>query len=122
MRHIAGRRSVVLGYHGVAECRRRDDLHFLQVSPARFVMQIDLLRAAGFRFVTMAALAQIADGGAPPPGHAAVTFDDGFRNIHATALPILSARGIPATAYVTTGFIDVSSPWIGVGGDSAMTR
>jgi peptidoglycan/xylan/chitin deacetylase (PgdA/CDA1 family) len=120
LRHIARRRSVVLGYHGVAECRRRDDLHFLQVSPARFVMQIDLLRAAGFRFVTVAALAQIAQGGAPPPGYAAVTFDDGFRNNHTTALPILRARGIPATAYVTIGFIDGSSPWIGAGSDGAM--
>jgi peptidoglycan/xylan/chitin deacetylase (PgdA/CDA1 family) len=117
---IARRRSVVLGYHGVAECRRRDDLHLLQVSPARFAMQIDLLRAAGFRFVTLAALAQMADGGAPPPGYAAVTFDDGFRNNHTTALPILSERGIPATAYVTTGFIDGSSPWIGGAGDGAM--
>jgi peptidoglycan/xylan/chitin deacetylase (PgdA/CDA1 family) len=120
LQHIARRRSVVLGYHGVAECRRRDDLHFLQVSPARFVMQIDLLRAAGFRFVTMSALARMANGGAPPPGYAVVTFDDGFRNNHTTALPILSERGIPATAYVTTGFIDGSSPWIGGGGDSAM--
>jgi peptidoglycan/xylan/chitin deacetylase (PgdA/CDA1 family) len=120
LRHIAGRRSVVLGYHGVAECRRRDDLHFLQVSPARFAMQIDLLSAAGFRFVTMAALARMAHGGAPPPGYAAVTFDDGFRSNYTTALPILRARGIPATAYVTIGFIDGSSPWIGAGGDGAM--
>ena len=120
LRQIARRRSVVLGYHGVAECRRRDDLHFLLVSPARFVRQIDLLRAAGFRFVTMAALARMTDGGAPPPGYAAVTFDDGFRNNHTTALPILSERGIPATAYVTIGFIDGSSPWIGAGGDGAM--
>jgi len=118
--HIARRRSVVLGYHGVAECRRRDDLHLLQVPPERFAVQIDLLRAAGFRFVTMAALARMADGGVPPPGYAAVTFDDGFRNNHTTALPILSERGIPATVYVTISFIDGSSPWIGGGGDGAM--
>ena len=117
---IARRRSVVLGYHGVSECRRRDDLHLLQVPPARFAMQIDLLRAAGFRFVTMATLARMADEGAPPPGYAAVTFDDGFRNNHTTALPILNERGIPATVYVTISFIDGSSPWIGAGGDGAM--
>jgi peptidoglycan/xylan/chitin deacetylase (PgdA/CDA1 family) len=117
---IARHRSVVLGYHGVAECRRRDDLHLLQVPPARFAMQIDLLHAASFRFVTVAALALMADGGVPPPGYAAVTFDDGFRNNHTTALPILSERGIPATAYITTGFIDGSSPWIGDGGDGTM--
>ena len=120
LEQVARRRSVVLGYHGVAKCRRRDDLHFLQVPHARFAMQIDLLRAAGFRFVTMAALARIADGGAPPPGYAAVTFDDGFRNNHTTALPILSERGIPATLYVTINFIDGSSPWIGASDEGAM--
>lgn len=120
LRQIARRRSVVLGYHGVADCRRNNDLHFLHVSPARFAMQIDLLRAARFRFVTMAALARMADGGTPPPGYAVVTFDDGFRNNHTTALPILSERGIQATAYVTASFIDGSSPWIGVGGDGTM--
>lgn len=120
LRQIARRRSVVLGYHGVADARRRDDLHFLLVPPSRFTRQIDLLRAAGFRFVRMAELARMAGGGAPPPGYAAVTFDDGFRNNHMTALPILCERGIPATAYVTTGFINGSSPWIGTGGDGAM--
>ena len=117
---IGRRRSVVLGYHGVAECRRRDDLHFLLLAPDRFGIQIDLLREAGFRFVTMAQMARLADGGTPEPGYAAVTFDDGLRNNHEVALPILRARGIPATVYVTIDFIGNRSPWIGVGGDGAM--
>jgi peptidoglycan/xylan/chitin deacetylase (PgdA/CDA1 family) len=117
---VGRRRSVVLGYHGVAGSRRRDDLHLLQVSPERFTMQIDLLREAGFRFVTMAQLARLAGGDTPPPGYAAVTFDDGLSNNHTVALPILRARGIPATVYVTIGFIGKSSPWIGAGGDGAV--
>ena len=45
-----------------------------------------------------------------------------MRNNHAVALPILSEYGIPATVYVTIGFIGGVSPWIGAGGDGAMMR
>jgi len=111
---------VVLGYHGVAESRFRDDLSLLQISPSRFRAQIELLLVAGFRFVTMAELAQQADGGVPEPGLAAVTFDDGMRNNRTVAMPILDEYGIPATVYVTIGFIGGTSPWIGASGDGTM--
>jgi peptidoglycan/xylan/chitin deacetylase (PgdA/CDA1 family) len=39
-------------------------------------------------------------------GKVSFTFDDGFLSTFTNALPILSARGIPGTEYVTTGFID----------------
>ena len=35
-----------------------------------------------------------------------VTFDDTFKNIHDVALPILKKYKIPATFFITTGFID----------------
>tara|TARA_R110001592_G_scaffold161973_1_gene394881 strand:+ start:27128 stop:28045 length:918 start_codon:yes stop_codon:yes gene_type:complete len=41
-----------------------------------------------------------------PPNAFAVTFDDGFENNLTVAAPILAARGVPATFYVTTDFID----------------
>lgn len=117
---VRARRSIVLGYHGVAEARRRDDVHLLQIAPHRFRGQMELLQQAGFRFVTMAQLARLAGGGPPPPGYAAVTFDDGMANNHEVALPILREYGIPATVYVTTGFVGATSPWIGPGGGGAM--
>jgi peptidoglycan/xylan/chitin deacetylase (PgdA/CDA1 family) len=117
---IRRRRSVVLGYHGVSASRLRDDLSLLQVSPGRFRRQIEALLAAGFEFMTLAQLARRADGGIPGPGMAAITFDDGMRNNHAVAWPILREYGVPATVYVTTGFIGGTSPWVGAGGDGAM--
>jgi peptidoglycan/xylan/chitin deacetylase (PgdA/CDA1 family) len=111
---------VVLGYHGVAKSRLRDDPSLLQVPPEHFRTQVELLLAAGYRFVTMAQLARRADGGTPEPGLAAITFDDGLRNNYTTALPILREHEIPATVYVTVGFIGGSSPWIGPNGDGAM--
>lgn len=120
LERIRRQRSVVLGYHGVADSRLRDDLSLLQVSPARFRRHLELLLAAGFEFVTMAELARSAGGDSPEPGLAVITFDDGMRNNRTIALPILSEYGIPATVYVTIGFIDGRSPWIGPGGDGAM--
>jgi peptidoglycan/xylan/chitin deacetylase (PgdA/CDA1 family) len=41
-----------------------------------------------------------------PPKSFAVTFDDGFANNISVAVPILAHYGVPATFYVTTGFIE----------------
>jgi peptidoglycan/xylan/chitin deacetylase (PgdA/CDA1 family) len=120
LRGIRRRRAVVLGYHGVARSRLRDDLSLLQVSPRRFRSQIEMLLGAGFRFVTMAELARRADGAIPEAGLAAVTFDDGMRNNRRVALPILERLGVPATVYVTIDYIGGRSPWIAPDGDGAM--
>ncbi|HEY2767183.1 MAG TPA: polysaccharide deacetylase family protein [Solirubrobacteraceae bacterium] len=119
-RRIRRTRSVILGYHGITHAPIRHDLSMLLVRPQRFRAQIELLLAAGFKFVTVAELARLAHGGEPPAGYAAVSFDDGMRNNHAIALPILSSYGIAATVYVTIGFIDGESPWIGAASDRSM--
>src|SRR4051794_17646093 len=36
----------------------------------------------------------------------AVTFDDGYRECHDIALPILRSYGVPAVFFLTTGFLD----------------
>ncbi|HXA53406.1 MAG TPA: polysaccharide deacetylase family protein [Solirubrobacteraceae bacterium] len=120
VRAIARRRSVILGYHGVARASRRHDLSMLLVSPTRFRAQIELLLDAGFRFTTVAQLAELANGHEPPPGYAAISFDDGMRNNLTVAQPILRSYGIAATVYVTIGFISATSPWVGARGDNRM--
>lgn len=37
---------------------------------------------------------------------AAVTFDDGYRDVYTNAFPLLADRQIPFTLYVTTGFVE----------------
>lgn len=111
------RRSVILGYHGIARSARDDDLFMLQVPPDRFRAQVEMMAEAGFTFVTTEELVRRAAGGSPPPGLAALTFDDGMRSTFTNALPILRELGIPATVYVPTGWIGGESPWVGAGGD-----
>lgn len=120
LRRVSARRAVILGYHGISASLPGTDLWRLLVDPGRFRAQLELMLAAGFRFTTVAELARRAAGHAPPPGLAVVSFDDGMRNNHSTALPILRELGIPATVYVTAGLIAGQSPWIGPGGDGKM--
>jgi peptidoglycan/xylan/chitin deacetylase (PgdA/CDA1 family) len=44
--------------------------------------------------------------GSLPPAAAAITFDDGYRDNLEVAAPILKRRGLPATLFVASGFID----------------
>jgi len=109
---VRRRRSVILCYHGVAESSSAADPDFLCVAPAAFRAQVEVLRGAGFEFVTVAELARRAAGGTPPPGLVALSFDDGMDDNHHVLLPILHEYGIPATIYVATGMIGKPNPWI----------
>jgi peptidoglycan/xylan/chitin deacetylase (PgdA/CDA1 family) len=111
-RRLRRRRSVIVGGHGVAEVPAAYDPENLCVAPDRFRAQVELLLAAGFRFVTVAELTERMNGEAPPPGLAALSFDDGMDNNLSVLLPLLREYGVPATVYVTTGLIGRPNPWL----------
>jgi len=56
------------------------------------------------------AAARLRDGTLPVRS-ACVTFDDGYADNAAVALPVLRGRGIPATFFVSTSFIDGGRMW-----------
>jgi peptidoglycan/xylan/chitin deacetylase (PgdA/CDA1 family) len=119
-RRLRARRSVILLYHGVAPSNTKIDPGFLRVRPAAFRAQLELLLAAGYEFVTVAEFADRSGGHDPPPGLAALTFDDGMDDNHRVVLPILRERGVPATVYVTTGLIGKPNPWMASGSGARM--
>lgn len=121
-RALRRRRSLILSYHGVAESNARVDPEFLRVSPAALRGQLDVLLGAGFEIVTVADLAARADGAEPPPGMAALSFDDGMDDNHANLLPILREYGVPATVYVITGLVGNDNPWMAAGTSRMMTE
>lgn len=110
---MAKRQSLVLCHHGVGVVGREEDPLLLRVPPARLREQLQMIGDAGFEFRTVSELLADRGGdGRPRPGVAALSFDDGMRDNHSMALPMLRDLGIPATFYIATGFIGARNPFL----------
>ena len=95
-------RPLILMYHRVA--RLEHDPWHLAVSPERFAEQIEVLTRER-RVVPLRRLAdELALGGDGKP-LAAVTFDDGYRDVLTAGAPVLRRFDCPATMFVTTGAV-----------------
>jgi peptidoglycan/xylan/chitin deacetylase (PgdA/CDA1 family) len=89
----------VLYYH-----RIDDAWHRSCVTPAAFRAQMRHLCEEGYRVVSLATLGStLAAGEGVAPRTVAITFDDGYADNHAHALPVLAELGLPATVFVTVG-------------------
>ena len=104
-RRIRG--ATILMYHSVSadeEVAWIDPRN--RISSRHFEVQMHYLHRHR-RVISMTALAEVLerDGGLPA-GTVVLTFDDGYRdNLHVAA-PILKRYGLPATLYLTTGYIE----------------
>jgi peptidoglycan/xylan/chitin deacetylase (PgdA/CDA1 family) len=104
---------VVFTYHRIAEPGA--DPYYdpvISATPDSFQTQVDEIGRRA-RVLTLAeAMERIASGG-PWPGPAAlITFDDGYRDNFEVAAPILRGRGIPATFFLPTAFLETPRlPW-----------
>jgi len=103
----------IVTYHGVDDRTHRIiNLDRLQADPAVFTRQIETL-ARNFQPVDLGqAVRQYLAQGTWPKRGLAITFDDGYLNNLEIAAPILKRIGVPATFFVTAGFIDgKTTPW-----------
>ena len=102
---------MILGYHGIADVEPRHDPVRLFVPPSRLRAQIRRLQRRGYRFLSMAELAEELASGAPLDRTCALTFDDGTED-HLTRLrPLLEELGVPGTVYVCPGLFGEPYPW-----------
>jgi peptidoglycan/xylan/chitin deacetylase (PgdA/CDA1 family) len=82
----------------------------LVVPPGHFARQMALLRALGYRGLSMTALEPYLRG--EQTGKVAgITFDDGYVNNLQHALPALQRHGFSATCYVVSGQIGGTNVW-----------
>lgn len=98
-RLVTRRKPSILMYHRVT-----DNPLLPGISPTLFEAQIVYVKER-FNVVSLNDLL-IGLQGKSEPYQLAITFDDGHRDFYTTAWPILRKHKIPATLFVTTGFLD----------------
>lgn len=90
----------ILMYHRVDSLSEFDQL---TVSPKTFTQQMDIL-AKSYRVISLTqALTELASGKIKR-NTVVITFDDGYLDNLTQALPIMEARYLPASVFVTTEF------------------
>ena len=96
--------AVVLRYHRVAGSA--DDPVPLAVTPEEFDAQLAFL-AERCTVVTAGTVAEAVIEERPlPPQAVAITFDDGYEDNFSAAFPLLKKHGLPATFFVTAGWVE----------------
>jgi poly-beta-1,6-N-acetyl-D-glucosamine N-deacetylase len=91
--------ATVLIYHHVSNTMPAST----SISPERFAAHMDYLAKNNFRVVTLAELEEkIRDGEPLPDKTVAITFDDSYADVYASAYPVLKKYGWPFTFFVNT--------------------
>jgi peptidoglycan/xylan/chitin deacetylase (PgdA/CDA1 family) len=93
---------VILMYHGLTVDAGHPEGTQLRVE--EFERQMRHL-ARHHHVVPLSRLAEMLAHGDVTPRAAAVTFDDGYRSVHQLALPVLRRHRVPATVFLTSGFL-----------------
>jgi peptidoglycan/xylan/chitin deacetylase (PgdA/CDA1 family) len=103
-----GNRPLILGYHRVVEdyaAAARTEMPSMLIDRAMFERHLDCI-GRRFRFVGLDEIGERASRGEPfAEPVAAVTFDDGYRDVYEQAYPVLRRKGIPAAVFVVTDLI-----------------
>lgn len=98
----------MLGYHRVVndfEAAARKEMPSMLISRAMFERHLDCL-GQHFRFVSLDEIgAHLAAGEPFSQPVAAITFDDGYRDVYENAYPVLKRKGIPAAVFVVTDLV-----------------
>jgi peptidoglycan/xylan/chitin deacetylase (PgdA/CDA1 family) len=101
----------ILTYHQIDHTPPRGAAYrSLVVTPGAFARQMGLLKALGYRGLSMSALLPYLRG----EKHGKVvgiTLDDGYVNNLEQALPVLQRHGFSATCYVVSGQLGGSNVW-----------
>jgi len=99
---------LVVGYHRIVEDFKAEaqvEMPSMLTSLAMFEQHLDCL-GQHFRFMSLDDIGDRLLNGSPfDEPVAAVTFDDGYRDVYELALPVLERKGIPATMFVVTDLV-----------------
>jgi len=107
IRPLAGFR--ILMYHHVSD---DEDIFLPGITTPVFSRQMEYLHRE-YSVLDLNDLMGMLDRGETiPPRAAALTFDDGYEDVYRNAFPVLKQYNLPATVFISTGFIDGDNlPW-----------
>ncbi|RUT28185.1 xylanase deacetylase [Paenibacillus zeisoli] len=94
---------IVLMYHEVTP----DQIDAGTVLVSKFKRQIELMKANGFKWITMKQYSDFILKGTPVPDNAVLmTFDDGYESFYQYAYPVLKEHKVPATMFIILNTVD----------------
>ncbi|MGV8805544.1 MAG: polysaccharide deacetylase family protein [Polaromonas sp.] len=101
----------ILVYHQITEAPPKGSpFRSLYVSPASFARQMALLKLLGYQGLSLSALLPYLLG--EKTGKVVgITFDDGYENNLAHALPALLKQGFSSTCYAVSGLLGKTNVW-----------
>ena len=103
-------RLLVLCWHGISN----EDEHLwrpeLYITPQLFRRRLQILAELGYSVLSLDDALTRLWAGDLPPRSVVITFDDGFHDFAANAIPILKEFGFPASLYLTTYHVDDQHP------------
>ncbi|MDI1448166.1 polysaccharide deacetylase family protein [Polyangium sp. 6x1] len=104
---LATRSLMVLTYHRIADASVVGELDadVRETDAHGFAEQIKVVKQHG-SFVSLPDVRRFLQGGPLPPNAVMLAFDDGYRDCHDVALPILKRAGAIATFFVPTAYPD----------------
>jgi len=95
---------IVLAYHHIKDEKRCTGT---TVCRDQFQAQLNYLRDNGYQIIALDQLAQnMRDNVRSGPKTVVITFDDGWKSTYDLAYPLLLRRGIPATLFIYSDFIN----------------
>jgi peptidoglycan/xylan/chitin deacetylase (PgdA/CDA1 family) len=102
--------AVILTYHRVATVTH--DPHLLCVTPSCFASHLQFLKE-NYQVVSLPELLLRLQNKNLSGKEAVITLDDGYQDNLSEALPLLEKYQLPATIFITTGFLGevASLPW-----------
>ena len=99
----------ILLYHSIDNSGREDS-----VSPETFSMQMEYLYKNKYRVISLDEAADYINKSDKKGLHRilAITFDDGYKSIYKSAMPVLKKYGFTASVFIPTKYIGKTSEWI----------
>lgn len=105
-------RFTILMYHMISKPLSNEEVKYA-CPPELFDRHMSKLRQSGFNPISLKLIDDHFNLGAEIPNNSVIiTLDDGFEDNYLNALPILKKHNIPATIFLTTGYLGATNAWM----------